>query len=130
MTKEEVIALRRVGIFLPEPDSLYANTDELTKPELILKTLAEMGLLSLSEEDPQLNEKMRRIPVVVAELQRTLPDGEITTCNAFRGLGIDCCCLCHAEPLHYHRMCVVELPGHKWGWICCALMRQAPPKSA
>lgn len=130
MTNEQRMALRRFGIFEPETHSLYADRTELTKAELILKTLDEMGLLSLSEEDPHYGDHMKRIPGVVIELQHKLPEGRITTCAAFKDVGADCCCLCHADPLHFHRMTLVELPGGEWAWLCCGVMRQAAPNTA
>jgi hypothetical protein len=122
MTKEELIerALREVGIFPPSVmDRHYGDKAEMTKAELIVKSLEEMDLLSFSERDPRFGEKIRFIPVVIAELQRRLPDGEITTCGAFSLLNVGCCNICHTDPLH--GMNLVELPGCNWAWLCCAV---------
>ena len=122
MTKDELIerALRQAGIFPPSVmDRHYADKTEMTKAELIVKILEEMDLLSISERDPRFGEKIRFIPIVIAELQRRLPDGEITVCGAFSALNVGCCNVCHTDPLH--GMKLVELPGCNWAWLCCAV---------
>jgi len=51
MTKDEIIerALREAGIFPPPVlDCHYADRTELAKAKLIVRSLEEMGLLSLS----------------------------------------------------------------------------------
>ena len=101
--------MREEGVFPPSVmDCHYGDKVELTKAEIVLKSLEEMGLLPLSETDPRFAEKMRFIPVVVAQLQRRLPSSEITTCGALRALGMGCCNACHTEPPH--GMKLVELP--------------------
>jgi len=85
MTKDEIIewALREAGIFPPSVlDCHYADRTELAKAELIVRSLEEMGLLSLSENDRRAAEKVSVIPIVVAGLQRRLPDGDIMVCDA------------------------------------------------
>ncbi|MBZ5669225.1 MAG: hypothetical protein LAO04_05800 [Acidobacteriia bacterium] len=129
MTKEELIerALREAGVFPPSVlDRHYGDKAEMTKAELIVKSLEEMDLLSLSERDPRFGEKIRFIPVVIAELQRRLPDGEITTCGAFSLLNVGCCDICHTDPLHGMRL--VELPGCNWAWLCCAVDAASSPE--
>jgi hypothetical protein len=129
MTKDELIerALRQAGIFPPSVmDRHYADKTEMTKAELIVKSLEEMDLLSISERDPRFGEKIRFIPVVIAELQRRLPDGEITTCGAFSLLNVGCCNICHTDPLH--GMNLVELPGCNWAWLCCAVDAASSPE--
>ena len=79
-------------------DRHYGDKSEMTRAEIILRSLEEMGLLSLSEQDPQLGEKTRRIPIVVAGLQRRLPDADITVCGAFSALNVGCCNACHTDP--------------------------------
>ena len=81
MTKEELIerALREAGIFPPSvTDSHYADKTEMTRGEIIVRTLEDMGMLSLSEHDAQCGNKIRYIHIVVAELQRRLPDWAIS----------------------------------------------------
>jgi len=118
MTMDEIIerALRQAGIFPPSVlDSHYGDKTEMSRAEIIVKSLEEMRLLSLSEHDPRFAAKVRRIQLVVAKLQLRLPDGEITTCGAFKGLGVGCCDRCHSHPLR--RMRLVELPGCNWAWL-------------
>ena len=120
-------ALRDAGVFPPSVmDRHYADKTEMSKAEIILKSLEEMGLLSLSERDPRSGEKIRRIPLVIAELQLWLPDGEITTCGAFKALGAGCCDVCHTDPLH--GMNLVELPGCSMAWLCCAVDAASSPE--
>lgn len=122
MTKDEIIerALREAGVFPPSVmDRHYGDRQELTRAELIVRSLEEMGLLSLSEQDPRFGEKIRSIPIVIAELQRRLPDGDIVTCGAFSALNVGCCNTCHTDPLHGMRL--VELPCCGWAWLCCSV---------
>jgi hypothetical protein len=129
MTKDEIIerALREAGVFPPSVmDCHYGDRQELTRAELIVRTLEEMGLLSLSEQDPRFGEKIRFIPIVIAELQRRLPDADITVCGAFSALNVGCCNACHTDPLHGKRL--VELPCCGWGWLCCAVDAASSPE--
>ncbi len=129
MTEDELIgqALREAGIFPPSVlDYHYGDKPELTKAELIVRCLEDMGMLSLYEQDPRFGEKIGFIPVAVAELQRRLPDGEITTCGAFRDLGVGCCDQCHTDPLH--GMKLLELPGGTMAWLCCAVDAASSPE--
>lgn len=129
MTMDEIMerALRKAGIFPPSMlDSHYGDRTEMTKAEIILKSLEEMSLLSLSEHDPRFAAKVRRIQIVVAKLQLTLPDDEITTCGAFKGLGVGCCNICHRHPLR--RMRLVELPCCGWAWLCCCVDEASSPE--
>ncbi len=129
MTRVELIekALREAGVFPPSAlDRRYGDRTELTRAELIVRSLEEMGLLSLSEKDPQLGEKIRRIPIVVAGLQRRLPDADITVCGAFSALGVGCCNACHTDPLNNMRL--IELPGCALAWLCCAVDAASSPE--
>ena len=122
MTKDELIerALRQAGIFPPSVmDRHYGDKSEMTKAEIILRSLDEMGMFSPSTQDPEIGEKIRRIQLVVAGLQRKLPDADITVCGAFSALKVGCCDICHTDPLHGMRL--VELPGCSWAWLCCAV---------
>jgi hypothetical protein len=129
MTRDEIIerALREAGVFPPSAlDRRYADRTELTRAELIVRSLEEMGLLSLSEQDPLLVEKIRRIPIVVAGLQLRLPDADITVCGAFSALNVGCCNACHTDPLHGMRL--AELPCCAWAWLCCAVDAASSPE--
>ncbi len=129
VTKDELIekALREEGVFPPSVmDRYYGDKAEMTKAEIIVKSVEEMGMLSLSEQVPQFSEKIRRIPIVIAELQRKLPEGKIKTCGAFRSLGVGCCDLCHTDPLH--EMTIPYLPDGSKAWICCAVDAASSPE--
>jgi hypothetical protein len=129
MTEDELIerALRAEGVFPPSVmDCHYSDKPEMTKAELILRSLDETGLLPLPEHDAQCANRIRCIHFVISELQLRLPDGEITTCGAFRDLGVGCCDRCHTDPLH--GMKLVELPGCNWAWLCCAVDTASSPE--
>jgi len=129
MTLDEIIerALRKAGIFPPSVlDAHYGDKAEMSRAEIVVRSLGEMGLLSVSEGDPRFDEKMRRIPIAIERLQLRLPDGEITTCGGFKVLGVGCCNVCHTHPLH--RMRLVELPGCTWAWLCCEVDAASSPE--
>ena len=129
MTKDEIIerTLREAGVFPPSVlDCHYGARQELTRAELIVRSLEEMGLLSLSESVRRVGEKIRVIPIIVGELQRRLPDADITVCGAFSALNVGCCNECHSDPLE--KMRLVELPCCAWGWLCCAVDAASSPE--
>jgi hypothetical protein len=128
MTNDELIekALREEGVFPPSVmDCHYGDRAEMAKAELILRSLDEMGMLALSEQDAQCSNKIRYIHIVIADLQRRLPDGEIVTCGAFRDLGVGCCDSCHTDPLH--GMTLLDLPDGSKAWLCCAVEAASSP---
>lgn len=128
MTEDELIrALREAGVFPPSVlDHHYGDKTEMTKAELILRSLDETGLLPLPEHDAQCAKRIRCIHFVVAELQRRLPDGKITTCGAFRDLGVGCCNQCHTDPLH--GMTLLDLHFGGSAWLCCAVEAASSPE--
>jgi hypothetical protein len=128
MTEHELIrALRGAGVFPPSVmDCPYADKPEMTKGEIILRSLEETGLLPLPEHDTQCGNRIRCIHFVIAELQGRLPDGDFVTCGAFRDLGVGCCDRCHTDPLH--GMKLLELPGSTWAWLCCAVDAASSPE--
>jgi hypothetical protein len=129
MTKDEIIrALREAGVFPPSvTDCHYADKTEMTRGELILRSLDETGLLPLPEHDAQCANRIRCIHFVIAVLQGRLPDdGEIVTCGAFRDLGVGCCDRCHTDPVQ--GMKLLELPGGTMAWICCAVDSASSPE--
>ena len=129
MTEDERFekALRAEGVFPPSvTDCHYADKTEMTKGEIILRSLDETGLLPLPEHDAQCANRIRCIHFVIAELQRRLPDGKITTCGAFRDLGVGCCNECHTDPVG--GMKLVELPGGTMAWLCCAVDAASSPE--
>ena len=131
MTEDELIerALREANV-LPRSvtDNHYGDKTEMTKAEIILRSLDDMGMLSLPAQEPESAEKIRRIQLVVAVLQLRLPDGEITTCGAFSLLNVGCCDICHTNPLHGMRL--VELPGCSMAWLCCAVDAASSPEQS
>jgi hypothetical protein len=78
----------------------------MTKSEIIEKTLNDMKPL-----EPDYKE------VVVAELERRLPDGEIKTCSDFMRLNAACCEVCHTFYAHYE-MRLIDLPDATKAWVC------------
>ena len=129
MTENQLIrALRGAGVFPPSVmDCHYGDKTEMTRGEIILRSLDETGLLPLPEHDAQCANRIRCIHFVIAELQGRLPDdGEIVTCGAFLDLGVGCCDRCHTGPLH--GMKLVELHGCNWAWLCCAVDAASSPE--
>jgi len=119
-------ALRDGGVFPPSVmDPHYGSKAEMTRFEIILKSLEEMGLLPLTEQDARSSVKIGRISFVVAGLQRRLPEGEIVTCGAFSALGVGCCNKCHSDPLG--GMKLFKLPDGNKAWVCCALAATGSP---
>lgn len=78
----------------------------MTKNEIIEKSLKEMRPF-----DPNYEE------IVVAELQRRLPDTEIKTCADFEHLNTACCNECHTSYAHYE-MKLINLPDGTPAWVC------------
>jgi hypothetical protein len=81
----------------------------MTKNEIIEKTLKDMNL-----PEPTYDE------IVVAELQRRLPDTEIKTCDDFKHLNTVCCETCHTFYAHYD-MNLIDLPDGAKAWVCDAV---------
>jgi hypothetical protein len=80
----------------------------VTKAEIIAQTLGSMNL----NDEPEYQE------LVIAELDRKLPDGvEIKTCEDFRHLNVKCCDTCHNFYPHYE-MKVIDLPDGSPAWVC------------
>ena len=63
------------------------------------------------------------------EMEKRLPDIDIATCEDLR-LESGCCPACHGYYLHFDMKVVVDLPGGRTGWICCAVHRALFPDSA
>ena len=129
MTEDELIerALRAEGVFPPSVmDCHYSDKTEMTRGEIILRSLDETGLLPLPEHDAQCASRIRCIHFVIAELQGRLPDGDFVTCGAFRDLGVGCCNECHTNPVA--GMNLVELHGGTMAWLCCAVNTASSPE--
>jgi hypothetical protein len=89
-----------------------------TKAEIIKRTLMAMshrqGESSGASESGEPHEYDQ---VVIAELNRKLPGGEIKTCENFAHFGVSCCETCHEFYPHYD-MYVEALPDGSHAWIC------------
>jgi hypothetical protein len=81
---------------------------QVTKAEIIVQTLRLMNL----------NDEADYQPIVIAELQRKLPEGvEIKTCEDFKHLNVACCDTCHNFYPHYE-MKIIHLPDGSPAWVC------------
>jgi hypothetical protein len=130
MTKDEIIekVLWEKGIYPPSVlDSHYHDTPEMTRGEIIEKTLREMGLLLPSGEYAPSRDEDRDLSIVITELQRRLPYGNIKTCGAFKHLNAGCCATCHTYRPHY-AMSLIELPDGSKGWVCDGIVRALHPE--
>ena len=89
----------------------------MTRGEIIEKTLKEMGMLLPSRKGAQSSDEAGPLWVVITELQRRLPLGNIKTCGAFKHLNAACCDACHTTYPH-HEMSLVDLPDGGKAWVC------------
>jgi hypothetical protein len=91
----------------------------MKKAEIISKTLAAMRDISPAHE--QSSDESDYEKIVVAELERRLPDGvDIRTCEDFGHLNVQCCDTCHNFYPHYE-MKVIALPDGSPAWVCDAV---------
>jgi hypothetical protein len=114
--------LRKTGIFPPSvQDSHYGDKAEMSREEIIEKTLGEMSLFSSLEQGSQSSNKADHLSTVILELQRRLPPGKkIKTCGAFKHLNAGCCDSCHTSRPHTD-MNLIDLPDRTKAWVCCAV---------
>jgi hypothetical protein len=120
MTTDQIIekALREEGIFPPSvQDSHYGEHAEMTKVQVIEKTLSDMGRHWSWGDSSRPGGDAGYLAAVVAELGRRLPDGVLKTCGSFRHLNAACCNICHTFYPH-HRMKLVILPDGGKAWLC------------
>jgi hypothetical protein len=130
MTTEEVFEklLRENNIYPPSvQNSRHYDTPEMTRAEIILKTLREMGILLPSGPYARSGDDADFLSDIVTELQRRLPYGSIKTCGAFRHLQAGCCNSCHTEYPHA-KMKLIDLPDGGTGWVCCAMNKAIYPE--
>ena len=130
MTVDEVFEklLSENNLYPPSVlDGHYYDTPEMTRAEIILKTLRVMGMLLPSGEYAQSGDEADFLSGVVTELQRRLPYGSIKTCGAFRHLQAGCCNSSHTEYPHA-RMKLIDLPDGGTGWVCCAMNKAIYPE--
>ena len=123
MTKDELFekVLRDKQVYAPSVlDSYYSDTPEMTRGEIIDKTLREMGILLSSGEYAQSRDEAGKVSTVITELRRRLPNGKIKTCGTFKHLKAGCCAPCHTSRPHTD-MNLIELPNGSKAWVCCAV---------
>jgi hypothetical protein len=90
----------------------------VTKNEIIEKTLKEIGPRLKEHEVPYSEAPTcEEEEIVIAELQKRLPDTDIKTCEDFRHLNVVCCDTCHTFYPHYE-MKVIQLPDGSPAWVC------------
>jgi hypothetical protein len=110
--------LREKNLYPPSvQDSHYGDKAIMTRGEIIEKTLEEMGLLLPSKMAAPWSSETGSLSVVITELQRRLPYGNIKTCGAFKYLNAACCDACHTTSPHYD-MTLVDLPDGGKAWVC------------
>jgi hypothetical protein len=88
----------------------------MTKADIIAKTLKEFRCpvdigVPLASVEPDYEE------VVIAALNRRLPDTDIKTCEDFRHLNVKCCEMCH-ECFPQYQMNLLDLPDGAKAWVC------------
>ncbi len=87
----------------------------MLKADIISKTLSEMNYEPPPEnsysEEPDYDE------IVIEELNRRLPEGEVRTCDDFKDLNVECCEPCH-EFYPQYDMSLIELPDGAKAWVC------------
>lgn len=121
MTTDEMLekVLIEKNIFPPSvQDSQYSINAEMTKDEVIEKTLREMD-----RHRPwgQGTDDADYLPTIIAELQRRLPDGNIKTCGAFKHFDAACCDSCHTFYAQYE-MNLLDLADGTKAWVCDNIM--------
>lgn len=121
--------LRENNIYPPSVlDGHYNDTAEMTRSEIILKTLREIGVLLPSGQYAKSSDDADFLSGVITELQSRLPpDTKIKTCAAFRHLSTGCCDSCHTEYPH-SKMSLIDLPDSGIAWVCCAMNRAIYPE--
>ena len=120
MTTHEIFekVLREQNLYPPSvQDNHYGDKAIMTRGEIIEKTLKEMGLLLPSKKAAPWSNEAASLSVVITELQRRLPYGNIKTCGAFKYLNAACCDTCHTTSPH-HDMILVDLPDGGKAWVC------------
>jgi hypothetical protein len=108
-------------------DSHYYDIAEMTRAEIIEKTLVEMAVLLPTGEPAPSGDEDRDPTTVITELQRRLPYGKIKTCGAFQHLNAGCCNSCHTYRPHFS-MELMDAPDGSMAWVCCGMRRAIYPK--
>jgi hypothetical protein len=92
----------------------------VTKDKIIGKTLKEIGPHLEKHEEPYSDEPDWE-EIVIAELQKRLPETDIKTCEDFRHLNVTCCETCHTF-YQQHEMNLIDLPDGAKAWVCDHVM--------
>jgi hypothetical protein len=121
-------ALVAKNIFPPSVlDSQYGERAEMTKEQVIEKTLAEMSRYWCWDDGSKSSDDSACLAMVIAELDRRLPEGIIKTCGCFKHLDAACCNICHTLCPH-SSMSLVELPDAGMAWVCHNIERAIYPE--
>jgi hypothetical protein len=130
MSKDKILewVLWEKEIYPPSVlDCHYYDITEMTRVEIIEKTLGEMAVLLPTGEHAPFGDEDRDFTTVTTELQRRLPYGKIKTCGAFQHLNAGCCNSCHTYRPHYS-MELIDAPDGGKAWVCCGMRRAIYPK--
>ena len=123
MTPDEVLTklLREQRVCPPSVlDPHYGDTPELTRDEIIDKTLLEVGITLPLGESALSRHEATQLSMIIAGLRLRLPDGNIKTWGAFKQPNVGCCAPCHTSRPHTD-MNLIELPDGTKAWVCCAV---------
>ena len=123
MTKDELLKmhLRQQGVYPPSVlDPHYSDTPQMSRDEIIDKTLREMGRALPWEESALSQNITSGLSIIIAGLRLRLPDGNIKTCGAFKHPNVGCCGPCHTARPHTD-MNLIDLPEGGKAWVCCAV---------
>jgi len=108
-------------------DARYGHNAELTKMQVIGKTLTEMSRYWSWLTCCESADGAGYLGIVAAELDVRLPDCLIKTWGSFRHLNAACCDSCHTYYPH-RRMSLVDLPGGGKAWVCHEIERAIYPE--
>jgi len=116
------------NIFPPSVlDSRYGEGAELTKMQVIEKTLVEMSRYWRWLADCECGDCAGYLGIVAAELDVRLPDGVIRTCGSFQYLNAVCCDRCHTY-YPQRQMRLLDLPDGAKAWVCHEIERAIFPQ--
>jgi hypothetical protein len=115
------------NIFPPSVlDSRYGDNAELTKRQVIEKTLVEMSRYWSWLAGCECGDGAGYLGIVAAELDVKLPDCLIKTCGSFKHLNVACCDRCHSYYPH-RQMSLLDLPHGVKAWVCHEIERAIFP---
>ena len=97
-------------------EPLYGETTELTRFEIIDKTLREMGMPVPPEESALSKNEAAHLSIVIVGLRCRLPEGNINTGGAFKHVNAGCCAPCHTSR-PYTDMNLIELSDGSQAWV-------------